>query len=139
MANKLINDVRNATSNEVAICFIAWLHSNGMVYPNCRKYALHLTPTRTNRLHTPQYNGSYNLFDLRGYAEIDRVLRILEATPAYAATKRSNGGNGVFQATFSKIRDFWQSLESGGEIQEIEILPAIGHWEIVLESIRKEN
>ena len=106
-----------------------------MADSNRRKYAMHLTSEYVSRLHTDQYMGPYNLFDLRGSQEVCRVLNILRATDAFKATRRTNGGNGAFQAVFDKLETFWQHLENGGEIHLEEIEPAHRQWEIVRDSI----
>ena len=39
-------------------------------------------------------------------------------TDTFAATQRSKGGNGVFQAAFGMLKDFWSFLENGEGIPE---------------------
>ena len=144
MANKLINDVRNATSDEVAICFIAWLGQTtgtrgAHVDSNRRRQACHLTAQYVGRFNAANLNGSYNLFDYRDSADIEPVLAAIEATQAYRATQRVNGGNGFFQNAFNKYRQFWRFLENGGEILEPELEHAIRQWTIVQQSLNKNN
>lgn len=135
---KTLNDLMNATADDVAIAFIAWLAGDVAAESNRRKYALHLTEARTCRLHTPQYAGPYNLFVVRGLNEIEAALGALESTAAYRATKRSNGGNGVFQASFGKLRRFWSFLQNGGAISAADIQSAAPQWAIVRETILSE-
>ena len=96
---------------------------------------MHLTFEYVSRLRAEQYEGPYNLFELRGCQEVCRVLNILRATDAFKATQRTNGGNGVFQAAFNKLKDFWRHVENGGVILAAEIDPARQQWEIVSDSI----
>lgn len=138
--NLTLNDLMDATSNDVAIAFIAWLatattRGKRMADSNRRKYAMHLTSEYVSRLHTDQYMGPYNLFELKGTQEVCMVLNILRATDAFKATQRTNGGNGVFQAAFDKLEDFWRHMENGGVILAEEIDPARQQWEIVSDSI----
>ena len=131
-----INDLMVASSEDVAIAFIAWLatatkRGERMKDSNRRKYAMHLTSEYVSRLRIDQYEGPYNLFELRGCQEVCRVLDILRATDAFKATQRKNGGNGVFQAAFDKLEDFWRHLENGGVILVEEIDPARRQWEMV--------
>ena len=135
-----LNDLMAATSDDVAVAFIAWLATATrrgvrMADSNRRKYATHLRSEYVSRLRTDQYEGPYNLFDLRGAQEVCRVLNILRATDAFKATQRKNGGNGVFQAAFDKLEAFWRHLENGGVILAEEIDPARHQWEIVRDSI----
>lgn len=133
MANKLVNDVRNASSNEVAVYFIAWLGqttgTRGVhVDSNRRRQACHLTAQYVGRFHAANLNGSYNMFDYRGSAYIEPVLAAIEGTQAYMATQRINGGNGYFQNAFNKYRKFWRFLEEGGEILGSELANATVQW-----------
>ena len=96
---------------------------------------MHLTSEYVSRLHTDQYLGPYNLFDLRGTQEVCRVLSILKATDTFKATQRTNGGNGAFQAAFDKLEAFWRHLENGGVILAEELAPARRQWEKVRDSI----
>ena len=135
-----LNDLMAANSHDVAIAFVAWLatattRGKRMADSNRRKYAMHLTSEYVSRLHTDQYMGPYNLFDLRGAQEVCRALNILRATDAVKATQRMNGGNGAFQATFDKLEAFWRHLENGGVILAGEIDPARRQWEKVRDSI----
>jgi hypothetical protein len=100
-----------------------------MVDANRRKYAMHLTAGYVSRLHTDLYNGTCNLFDLRGLQEVRRVLEVLRSTEAFRATRRANGGNGAFQASFAKLESFWQFLEDGGTIATEEIASAQQLWD----------
>ena len=137
--NLMQKDLMAATSDDVAVAFIAWLatatkRGNQMADSNRRKYAMHLTAEYVSRLRTDQYEGSYNLFDLRGCQEVHRALEILKASDAFKASQRANGGNGVFQATFDKLEEFWQYLENGGVILAEEIDAARCQWEKVCNS-----
>jgi len=138
MKDMNMNDLMKASADDVAIAFIAWLAGDLAAEPNHRKYALHLTEARTCRLHTPQYAGPYNLFAVRGLNAVEAALRALENTEAYRATKRSNGGNGVFQAAFGKLRLFWSYLQGGGSVPAADIQAAAPQWAIVRETIRSE-
>ena len=137
-----INDLVVASSEDVAIAFIAWLatatkRGERMKDSNRRKYAMHLTFEYVSRLRTEQYEGPYNLFELRGCQEVCRVLNILRATDAFKTTQRTNSGNGAFQAAFNKLEAFWRHLENGGMILAEEIDLAHRQWEIVRDSIAK--
>jgi hypothetical protein len=132
--NKTLTDLRDASSSDVATAFIAWLatattRGKRMVDANRRKYAMHLTAGYVSRLHTDLYNGTCNLFDLRGLQEVRRVLEVLRSTEAFRATRRANGGNGAFQASFAKLESFWQFLEDGGTIATEEIASAQQLWD----------
>ena len=100
-----------------------------MVDANRRKYAMHLTAEYVSRLHTDQYNGTYNLFDLRGLQEVRRVLEVLRRTDTFRATQRANGGDGTFQASFAKLESFWDYMENGGVIAAEEMSSARQIWE----------
>ena len=138
--NLTLNDLLAANADDVAVAFIAWLSTASrrgkrMADSNRRKYATHLRSEYVSRLRTDQYEGPYNLFELRGCQDVRRALDCLRATNAFKATQRTNGGNGVFQAAFDKLEDFWRYLENGGEILAEEIGPARRQWEIVRDSI----
>jgi hypothetical protein len=132
--NKTLTDLTDATSSDVAIAFIAWLvtattRGKRMVDANRRKYAMHLTAGYVSRLRTDLYNGTYNLFDLRGLQEVRRVLEVLRSTDAFKATQRANGGNGAFQASFAKLESFWEYMEHGGIIDAEELNSAQQIWD----------
>lgn len=134
--NKTLTDLRDASSSEVAIAFIAWLatatmRGDRMADANRRKYAMHLTAEYVSRLHTDLYNGTYNLFDLRGLQEVRRVLEVLRSTDAFKFTQRANGGNGAFQASFAKLESFWEFMEHGGVIDAEELNSARQIWNAV--------
>ena len=138
--NLTLNDLLAANADDVAVAFIAWLSTASrrgkrMADSNRRKYATHLRSEYVSRLRTDQYEGPYNLFELRGCQDVRRALDCLRATYAFKATQRTNGGNGVFQAAFEKLEDFWRDLENGDEILAEEIGPARRQWEIVRDSI----
>lgn len=133
------NDLMNASPDDVAIAFIAWLAGYLKADSNRRTYALHLTEARTCRLHTPQYAGPYNLFAVRGLDAVDAALGTLENTVAYRASKRANGGNGVFQAAFGKLRRFWSFLQAGGTISTADIQSAAQQWATVRGRILSEG
>jgi hypothetical protein len=61
---------------------------------------------------------SYNLYSYRGGEQASDVIRRLMRTDTFATTQRSNGGNGVFQAAFGMLKDFWSFLENGEGIPE---------------------
>ena len=132
--NKTLTDLTDASSSDVAIAFIAWLatattRGDRMADANRRKYAMHLTSEYVSRLHTDLYNGTYNLFDLRGLQEVRRVLEVLRSTEAFRATQRANGGNGAFQASFAKLESFWEYMEHGGIIDAEELNSAQQIWD----------
>lgn len=132
--NKTLTDLTDASSSDVATAFIAWLatattRGKRMVDANRRKYAMHLTAEYVSRLHTDLYNGTYNLFDLRGLQEVCRVLEVLRSTDAFRATQRANGGNGAFQASFVKLESFWEYMEHGGIVDAEELNSARQIWE----------
>ena len=132
--NKTLIDLTDASSSEVATAFIAWLvtattRGKRMVDANRRKYAMHLTAGYVSRLRTDLYNGTYNLFDLRGLQEVRRVLEVLRSTEAFRATQRANGGNGAFQASFAKLESFWEYMEHGGIVDAEELNSARQIWE----------
>lgn len=132
--NKTLTDLTDASSSDVALAFIAWLatattRGDRMADANRRKYAMHLTTEYVSRLRTDLYNGTYNLFDLRGLQEVRRVLEVLRSTEAFRATQRANGGNGAFQASFAKLESFWEYMEHGGVIDAEELNSARQIWE----------
>lgn len=139
MKDMNMKDLMNASPDDVAIAFIAWLVDELATEANRRNYALHLTEARTCRLHTPQYAGPYNLFAVRGFNAVDAALGTLENTAAYHASRRVNGGNGVFLAAFGKLRRFWSFLQAGGTISAADILSAASQWAIVRETILSEG
>ena len=132
--NKTLTDLTDASPSDVAIAFIAWLatattRGDRMADANRRKYAMHLTAEYVSRFHTGQYNGTYNLFDLRGLQEVRGVLEVLRLTDAFKATQRANGGNGAFQASFAKLESFWEYMEAGGVIDVEELNSARQIWD----------
>lgn len=132
--NKTLTDLTDASPSDVAIAFIAWLatattRGDRMADANRRKYAMHLTAEYVSRLHTDLYNGTYNLFDLRGLQEVRRVLEVLRSTDAFKSTQRANGGNGAFQASFAKLESFWEYVEAGGVIDVEELNSARQIWD----------
>ena len=121
-----LDDVMNAENwQDVAVFFLAWLDmpkvpggdKKRLDPRNHRKYALHLTEEYVSRMHDAEL-PSYNLYSYRGGEQVSDVIRRLKRTEAFAATQRLNGGNGVFQAAFAKLQDFWSFLENGNGIPE---------------------
>ena len=124
---------------EHAIAYIAFLSTVGNIAAesNRRRYALHLTSQYVVRLHDPRYQWSYNLFDVGGTEELERALGVLQTSEAYRLSQRTNGGNGVFQATFGKYRAFWAYLEAGHGIDERAIAAARPQWAIVCRRLER--
>ncbi|MBR4654376.1 MAG: hypothetical protein IKO72_13530 [Kiritimatiellae bacterium] len=122
----MLDDVMNAENwQDVAVYFLAWLDmpkvpggdKKRLDPRNHRKYALHLTEEYVSRMHEAEL-PSYNLYLYRGGEQVSDIIRILMRTAAFTAAQGSNGGNGVFQAAFGKLQDFWSSLENGEGIPE---------------------
>lgn len=130
----MLDDVMKAEDwQDVAVFFLAWLdmpkvpgEKRKRLDPrNHRKYALHLTEGYVSMMHEAGL-PSYNLYSYRGVEQVSGAIRRLKETDAFAATQRSNGGNGVFQAAFGKLQDFWSSMENGEGIPE-ELLDNARH------------
>ena len=122
----MLDDVMKAENwQDVAVFFLAWLDmpkipggdKKRLDPRNHRKYALHLTEEYVSRMHEAAL-PSYNLYSYRGGEQVSDVIRRLMRTDTFAATKRSKGGNGVFQAAFGMLKDFWSFLENGEGIPE---------------------
>lgn len=132
----MLDDVMNAENwQDVAVYFLAWLDmpkvpggdKKRLDPRNHRKYALHLTEEYVSRMHEAEL-PSYNLYLYRGGEQVSDVIRILMRTDTFAATRGANRGNGVFQAAFGKLKDFWSFLENGNGIPEELLENARQKW-----------
>ena len=132
----MLNNVLNAANwQDVAVYFLAWLDmpkvpggdKKRLDPRNHRKYALHLTEEYVSEMHVPEL-PSYNLYAYRGSAQVSDVTRRIMETDAFAATRGAKGGNGVFQAAFGKLKNFWLFLEDGNGIPEEQLDNARQKW-----------
>ena len=132
----MLDDVMKAENwQDVAVFFLAWLDmpkepggdKKRLDPRNHRKYALHLTEKYVSRMHEAEL-PSYNLYSYKGVEQIADVIHRLEETDAFVATQRSKNGNGVFQAAFGKLKEFWSFLENGDGIPEELLESARQKW-----------
>lgn len=102
----------DATPLDVASSYYVWLLPNRMA----REYVKYLTRPFISKLITTDYKGPLALYECRSSTRVSDVVAELEKSDAFIASKRSNGGNGIWQASFAKYRQFWEFIEDGGSL-----------------------
>ena len=135
-----LEDIRAADANTVAASFLSWLgmENGGKIQTETMRhsYANSLTARIICRdLLDSAYDGKYNLYDYRGLDAVNTILQTLEQAKGFEKAKRSSGGNGVFQASFNKYRQFWEYLEEGGTINRDSVLAAL----YFVQTMQQEN
>jgi len=143
MANLKLGDMMKATSDEVAIGFIAWLGQCGAssvpeyrALDRGRMVRLLLNTFRFFNPHRADQLSS--IFDYRGKEAVERVLRAIERSSRFKALLSPTICYGSpYPHAFAKYRKFWSFLADGGEIEESELAKAESIWAEVNADIAK--
>jgi len=97
---------------DIAASYYLWLMPNRMA----REYVKYLTGPYISKLVTPDYTGPIDLYECRGSAQALKAIAELEKSEVFLASKRSNGGNGIWQASFVQYGKFWKFMENDGSL-----------------------